>query len=180
MMQNDIQKILLTEEQIQARINEMGKVLAEEYRDKYPVFIGVLKGVINFYADMVQAIPISCQYDFMATSSYGASTSSSGNVKILKDVSCDLKDRHVVILEDILDTGTTLKYVVGHLSAMKPASLKICTLLDKPERRVADISADYVGFTIPNEFVVGYGLDYDERYRNLPYIGILKPEVYGR
>ena len=129
---------------------------------------------------MVQATPIRCQYDFLAVSSYGAGTTTSGEVKMLKDVSCDIKGRHVVILEDILDTGLTLKFVREHLQAMEPASLKICTLLDKPERRKVDIYADYVGFTIPNEFVVGYGLDYQEFYRNLPFVGVLKPEVYSK
>ena len=126
---------------------------------------------------MVRALPFPCQFDFLSVSSYDG-TNSTGAVKFHKDVSFDLKDRHVVILEDILDTGCTLKAVVQHLLAMEPASLKICTLLDKPERRKSDLSADYVGFTIPNEFVVGYGLDYNERYRNLPFVGVLKEEVY--
>ena len=129
---------------------------------------------------MVRATPIRCQYEFMAVSSYGSGTTTSGTVKLLKDVSCDIKGRHVVILEDILDTGLTLEFVREHLLAMEPASLKICTLLDKPERRKVDVYADYIGFTIPNEFVVGYGLDYQEFYRNLPYIGVLKPEVYSK
>ena len=179
-MNHDIEKVLLTEEQIQARITELGQQLAEEYRGKNPVFLGVLKGVIMFYADMIRATPILSEIDFMAVSSYGAGTTSSGHVQMVKDVSIPLKDRHVIILEDILDTGLTLKFVREHLLAMQPASLKICTLLDKPERRKVDIEADYVGFTIPNEFVVGFGLDYNEQYRNLPYVGVLKPEVYGR
>lgn len=140
----------------------------------------MLKGVVNFFTDMVQATPIRCQYDFLAVSSYGAGTTTSGQVKMLKDVSTDIRGRHVVILEDILDTGLTLEFVRKHLLEKGPASLKICTLLDKPERRKVDITADYVGFTIPNEFVVGYGLDYQEFYRNLPFVGILKPEVYSK
>ena len=140
----------------------------------------MLKGVVNFFTDMVRATPIRCKYEFMAVSSYGGGTSTSGNVKMLKDVSCNIKGRHVVILEDIIDSGLTLKFVAEHLRSMEPASLKICTLLDKPERRKVDIFADYVGFTIPNEFVVGFGLDYQEFYRNLPFIGVLKPEVYSK
>lgn len=179
-MIQDIDRILISEEELQARITELGKQLAEDYRDKEPIFIGVLKGVVNFFTDMVRATPIRCQYDFLAVSSYGSGTSTSGTVKMLKDVSCDIRGKHVVILEDILDSGLTLKFVTEHLKTMEPASLKICTLLDKPERRKVDVYADYIGFTIPNEFVVGYGLDYDEYYRNLPFIGVLKPEVYSK
>lgn len=179
-MLQDIERILISEEELQARIAEMGKELAADYQDKEPIFIGVLKGVVNFFKDMVTATPIRCQYDFMATSSYGSGTSSSGNVQLLKDVSTDIKGRHVVILEDILDSGMTLKFVKERLESMGPASLKICTLLDKPERRKVDIKADYIGFTVPNAFVVGYGLDYNEFYRNLPFIGVLKPEVYEK
>lgn len=179
-MHSDIARILLTEQQLRDRITELGKQLAEDYQDKEPIFIGILKGVIVFFADMVRATQIPCQFDFIVASSYGAGTSTSGTVKILKDVTCDIKGRHVVILEDILDTGLTLEYVCRHLKEMQPASLKICTLLDKPERRKVNVFADYIGYTIPNEFVVGFGLDYDERYRNLPYVGILKPEVYNK
>ena len=178
-MKNDIGKVLVTEAELKARIAELGQTLAKEYEGKNPIFIGVLKGVIVFYADMVRAVPIECQFDFLAVSSYGAGTTSSGKLQMLKDVSCNPEGRHIIILEDILDTGLTLKAVAEHLQAMHPASLKICALLDKPERREVDISADYVGFTIPNEFVVGYGLDYNEKYRNLPFIGVLKPEVYN-
>ena len=179
-MLQDIERILISEEELQARIKELGQQLAADYQDKEPIFIGVLKGVVNFFKDMVTATPIRCEYDFMATSSYGSSTSSSGNVRMLKDISTDIKGRHVVILEDILDSGLTLKFVKERLLTMGPASLKICTLLDKPERRKVDIYADYIGFTVPNEFVVGYGLDYNEFYRNLPFIGVLKPEVYKK
>lgn len=176
-MKQDIAKILVTEEEIKAKIAELSRTLTAEYADKHPLFIGILKGVVIFYADMVRALEFPCQFDFLSVSSYDG-TNSTGKVTFHKDVSFDLKGRHVVILEDILDTGCTLKAVVEHLQAMEPASLKICTLLDKPERRKADLQADIVGFTIPNEFVVGYGLDYNERYRNLPFVGVLKAEVY--
>lgn len=179
-MLQDIERVLISEEELQKRIGELGQQLAKDYDGKDPIFVGVLKGVVNFFTDMVRATPIRCQYEFMAVSSYGGGTSTSGNVKMLKDVSCNIKGRHVVILEDILDSGLTLKFVTEHLRAMEPASLKICTLLDKPERRKVDIFADYVGFTIPNEFVVGFGLDYQEFYRNLPFVGVLKPEVYSK
>ena len=178
-MLHDIQQILITEEQLKRRIAELAEFLTEEYHDKNPLFVGILKGVVVFYADMVRAVQIPCQFDFLAVSSYQGTTSS-GQLSYQKDISFELKGRHVVILEDILDTGITLKSVVEHLAAMEPASLKICTLMDKPERRQADVQADYVGFTIPNQFVVGYGLDYNEQYRNLPFVGVLKPEVYGQ
>lgn len=179
-MLQDIERVLISEEELQKRIGELGQQLAKDYDGKDPIFVGVLKGVVNFFTDMVRATPIRCQYEFMAVSSYGGGTSTSGNVKLLKDVSCNIKGRHVVILEDILDSGLTLKFVTEHLRALEPASLKICTMLDKPERRKVDIFADYVGFTIPNEFVVGFGLDYQEFYRNLPFVGVLKPEVYSK
>ena len=179
-MLQDIERVLISEEELQKRIGELGQQLAKDYDGKDPIFVGVLKGVVNFFTDMVRATPIRCQYEFMAVSSYGGGTSTSGNVKLLKDVSCNIKGRHVVILEDILDSGLTLKFVTEHLRSMEPASLKICTLLDKPERRKVDIFADYVGFTIPNEFVVGFGLDYQEFYRNLPFVGVLKPDVYSK
>lgn len=179
-MLQDIERVLISEDELQKRIGELGQQLAKDYDGKDPIFVGVLKGVVNFFTDMVRATPIRCQYEFMAVSSYGGGTSTSGNVKMLKDVSCNIKGRHVVILEDIIDSGLTLKFVAEHLRSMEPASLKICTLLDKPERRKVDIFADYVGFTIPNEFVVGFGLDYQEFYRNLPFIGVLKPEVYSK
>ena len=178
-MERDIQNILLTEEQIQAKIRELGEILTEEYKDKDPVVVGVLKGVVVFYADMIRHIKVPCQMDFMWISSY-AGTNSTGQMQVRRDVSCDIKGRHVLILEDIFDTGNSLDFTVKHLLAKEPASLKICTLLDKPEGRKPGITlkADYVGFTIPNAFVVGYGLDYNEAYRNLPYVGVLKPEVY--
>lgn len=178
-MEKDIQEILLTEAQIKAKVEELGKILTEEYRDKNPIVIGVLKGVVVFYADMIRQLKIPCEMDFMWISSYEG-TDSSGSVVVKKDVSSDIRGRHVLILEDIFDTGNSLTFVCEHLMAKNPASLKICTLLDKPSRRKPGVTlqADYVGFTIPNAFVVGYGLDYNEYYRNLPYIGVLKPEAY--
>ena len=180
-MDKDIEQILLTEGQIQNRIAELGQILTAEYADKNPVVVGVLKGVVVFYADMVRQIKTPCQMDFMWISSY-AGTDSTGKMLVRQDVTADITGRHVLILEDIFDTGNSLSFTVEHLKAKNPASLKICTLLDKPERRKSGITlqADYVGFTIPNEFVVGYGLDYNEQYRNLPFIGILKPEVYEK
>lgn len=180
-MHNDIEKILLSEQQIQARIQELGEELTKEYADKNPVIVGVLKGVVVFYADMIRHIQVPCQMDFMWISSY-AGTDSTGKMLVRQDVSADIEGRHVLILEDIFDTGNSLEFTVNHLKKQNPASIKICTLLDKPERRRAGVTlkADYVGFTIPNAFVVGYGLDYNEKYRNLPYVGILKPEVYAK
>lgn len=180
-MHNDIEKILLSEQQIQTRIQELGEVLTKEYADKNPVIIGVLKGVVVFYADMIRHIQVPCQLDFMWLSSY-AGTDSTGKMLVRQDVTADIEGRHVLILEDIFDTGNSLEFTVNHLKKQNPASIKICTLLDKPERRRAGVTlkADYVGFTIPNAFVVGYGLDYNEKYRNLPYVGILKPEVYAK
>ena len=180
-MNNDIQEILLTEEQIKAKVKELGVILTEEYADKNPIIVGVLKGVAIFYADMIREIKVPCQMDFMWISSY-AGTHSTGNMMIRQDLSSDIKDRHVLILEDIFDTGNSLDFTVKHLQSRGAASIKVCTLLDKPERRNPRVTlkADYTGFTIPHAFVVGYGLDYDEAYRNLPYIGILKPEVYEK
>ena len=180
-MEKDIQQILLTEEQIKTRIKELGEILTAEYADKNPVVVGVLKGVVVFYADMIRQIKVPCEMDFMWISSY-AGANSTGNMQVRRDATVDIKDRHVLILEDIFDTGNSLDYTYRHLMFKQPASLKICTLLDKPDRRKPGITlqADYTGFTIPNEFVVGYGLDYNEHYRNLPYIGILKPEVYTK
>ena len=180
-MDKDIQQILLTEEQIKNRIVELGEELTREYEGKDPIVVGVLKGVVVFYADMIRYIKTPCQMDFMWISSYEG-TNSTGKMLVRRDLSADIKGRHVLILEDIFDTGNSLDFVVNHLLAKEPASLKICTLLDKPERRnpAVTLQADYVGFTIPNAFVVGYGLDYDEHYRNLPYVGILKPEVYEK
>ncbi len=180
-MDKDIQQILLTEEQIKSKIEELGRILTEDYAGKNPVIVGVLKGVVVFYADMIRQIKTPCQLDFMWISSY-AGANSSGNMLVRQDVTADIKGRHVLILEDIFDTGNSLSFTVEHLLSKEPASLKICTFLDKPERRKPGVTlqADYVGYTIPNAFVVGYGLDYNEQYRNLPYIGILRPEVYEK
>ena len=180
-MEKDVREILLTEEQIQNKVKELGGILTEEYKDKNPIIVGVLKGVAIFYADMIREIKVPCQMDFMWISSY-AGSHSTGNMMVRQDLSADIKDRHVLILEDIFDTGNSLDFTVKHLKSREPASIKICTLLDKPERRNPRVTlkADYTGFTIPNEFVVGYGLDYNEHYRNLPYVGILKPEVYEK
>ena len=180
-MDKDIQQILITEEQIKTRIAELGEELTREYMDKDPVIVGVLKGVVVFYADMVRQIKVPCQMDFMWISSYQG-TNSTGEMMVKRDVTADIKNRHVLILEDIYDTGNSLDFTYRHLLSKQPASLKICTLLDKPERRRPGITLkpDYVGFTVPNAFVVGYGLDYNEHYRNLPYVGILKSEVYEK
>ena len=179
-MEKDIEKVLLSEEQIRTRVAELGKQLSEEYAGKNPVFVGVLKGVVVFYADFIRQFTEPCQLDFMWISSYSG-TESTGSMVVRKDVSADLKGRHVVILEDIFDTGNSLDFTYKHLMSKEPASLKIVTLLDKPERRKPGITLkpDYTGFVIPNEFVVGYGLDFNEHYRNLPYVGILKPEAYN-
>ncbi len=177
-MESSIERVLLSEEQIQNKVKEFAAILSEEYADKDPIFVGVLKGVVMFFADVVKNVNIPCQIDFMWISSYAGTDSSHMIVK--RDVSADIKGRHVVILEDIFDTGNSLDFTYKHLLEKEPASLKICTLLDKPERRNPNVTLkpDYVGFTIPNEFVVGYGLDFNEHFRNLPYVGVLKPEAY--
>ena len=179
-MLNNICKVLLTEEQIQTRVKELAAELSKEYAGKNPVFVGVLKGVVIFYADFMKYFTEFCQMDFMWISSYSGTTSKEMIVR--KDVTVDLKGRHVVILEDIFDTGNSLQYTYEHLLSKEPASLKICTLLDKPEGRRPGITvkADYTGFSMPNEFVVGYGLDFNEQYRNLPFVGILSPKAYEK
>lgn len=178
-MERNIKEVLLSEEQIQSKVKEMAAQISREYEGKNPVFVGVLKGVVIFFADFVRNVTIPCEIDFMSISSYSGTTST-GRTEVRKDVSVDIRGRHVIILEDIFDTGNSLTYTVNHLLAKQPASLKVCTFLDKPDRRKPGITLqpEYVGYTIPNEFVVGYGLDFNEHYRNLPYIGILKPEVY--
>ncbi len=180
-MEKNIEKVLVSQEQIRAKVQEMAAQISAEYADKDPVFVGVLKGVVIFFADMVREMSIPCEIDFMCLSSYGG-TDSTGNVVVKKDLTVDIKGRHVVILEDIYDTGRSLDFTYKYLLSKEPASLKICTLLDKPERRTDGITLqpEYVGFTIPNEFVVGYGLDFNEHYRNLPYVGVLKPEAYEK
>lgn len=177
-MERDIKYILLTKEQIHDKVCELAQQLSREYAGKNPVFVGVLKGVVVFYADFIREFTEPCQLDFMWISSYAGTASR--EMVVRQDVTADLKGRHVVILEDIFDTGNSLQYTYQHLLSKEPASLKICTLLDKPERRREGITvkADYTGFVIPNEFVVGYGLDFNEKYRNLPFIGVLKPEMY--
>ena len=179
-MQNDIERVLLTEEQLQRRVRELGAQITEDYRGKDPVMICILKGSTMFFADLLRAMPIPLTMDFMAVSSYGRSTKSSGEVEIRKDLSGSIEHRDAIIVEDIIDSGFTLSYLTRLLSARGANSIKICTLLDKPARRAPGITlkSDYAGFEIPDAFVVGYGLDYNELYRNLPYIGILKPEVY--
>ena len=177
-MRRDIERILISEEEIQKKVAEMGKKISEDFRDKDPLFVGVLKGCFIFMADLMRYVDIRCSMDFMAVSSYSG-TSSTGAVKINKDLSEDIEGRHVIIVEDILDSGVTLSYLKQYLMVRKPASISIATLMDKPARRKADIYADYSCFEIPDAFVVGYGLDYNERYRNLPYIGVLKPEIYS-
>lgn len=177
-MRDDILKVLITEEEINAKVKELGRALTEKFRDKNPIFIGVLKGSFVFMADLVRCVDMKVSIDFMAVSSYGKGTSSSGEVKINKDLSEDICGRHVIIVEDILDSGVTLNYLCGYLRNRKPASITIVTLLDKPSRRAAPIQADFCGFQVPDEFAVGYGLDHAEHYRNLPYVGVLKPEIY--
>ncbi|MDA7028365.1 hypoxanthine phosphoribosyltransferase [Bacillus sp. CLL-7-23] len=177
-MKHDIEKILISEEEIKNKVKELGATLTEEYNDKFPLAIGVLKGAMPFMADLLKHIDTYLEMDFMDVSSYGNSTVSSGEVKILKDLDTSVEGRDILIIEDIIDSGLTLSYLVELFRYRKAKSIKIVTLLDKPSGRKADIKADYVGFEVPNAFVVGYGLDFAERYRNLPYIGVLKPSVY--
>lgn len=178
-MHQDVETIYASEEQIRQRIEELGREITRDYEGREPLFVGVLKGCFMFMADLMRACEVACTVDFMVVSSYGSGTRSSGAVEIVKDLSQDIAGKDLIIVEDILDSGNTLSYLTKFLLARQPASIRIVTLLDKPDRRTADIKADYVGFTIPDAFVVGYGLDYDQRYRNLPYIGVLKPDVYS-
>ncbi|MDA1478202.1 hypoxanthine phosphoribosyltransferase [Bacillus changyiensis] len=177
-MKHDIEKVLISEEEIKNKVKELGATLTEEYSNKFPLAIGVLKGAMPFMADLLKHIDTYLEMDFMDVSSYGNSTVSSGEVKILKDLDTSVEGRDILIIEDIIDSGLTLSYLVELFRYRKAKSIKIVTLLDKPSGRKADIKADYVGFEVPNAFVVGYGLDFAERYRNLPYIGVLKPSVY--
>ncbi len=177
-MHQDVKQILYTEEDLRRRIRELGAQIAADYAGRTPMLVSVLRGSYIFMADLTRAIDLDLTVDFMAVSSYGAGTVSSGQVEIKKDLSDSIEDRDLIIVEDILDSGNTLYYLMDVLRARKPASIRICTLMDKPERRVKPITADYVGFTIPDAFIVGYGLDYAEKYRNLPYVGVLKPSVY--
>ena len=177
---NDIQKILISEEQLAAKVAELGAAISRDYEGKKLMILGVLKGSVVFMADLLRHITIPVEMDFMAVSSYGAGVKTTGVVKILKDLDRLIEGYHVLVVEDILDSGMTLSYLTELLRDLGPASVRIATLLDKPERRKVDIAPDYVGFTVPDEFVVGYGLDYAELYRNLPYVGILAPHVYEK
>lgn len=177
-MKHDIKEVLISEEEIQRRVKELGAILSEEYREKFPLVIGVLKGAMLFMSDLVKNMDIHLEMDFMDVSSYGSSTVSSGEVKIIKDLDTSVEGRNIIIVEDIIDSGLTLNYLSELLRYRKAETIKIVTLLDKPTGRKVDLHADIVGFNVPNAFVVGYGLDFAEKYRNLPYIGVLKPEVY--
>jgi hypoxanthine phosphoribosyltransferase len=178
-MKDDVGEVLLTDEQIREKTAELGRQLTEDYRGKNPLLICVLKGGLMFLADLMREIHIPVEIDFMAVSSYGDATESSGVVRILMDLDRNIQGRHVLIVEDIIDTGRTLTYIMENLQTRGPASVKVCTLLNKPARRVLDIPIDYVGFEIPDRFVIGYGLDYGEIYRNLPFVGVLRPELYS-
>ena len=178
-MLQDIERVLLSEEQLRQRVRELGEEISKEYAGKEILMIGVLRGAVMFMADLARAIAVPVMIDFMAVSSYGTSTSSSGIVRILKDLDEEVAGKHVLIVEDIIDSGLTLSYLVDNIKSRQPASVRICTLLNKPERRKVDLEVNYNGFVVPDEFVVGYGLDYAEKYRNVPFIGILKPAIYA-
>ena len=177
-MERDIERVLISAEELEAKVAEMGKQISKDFADKEPVFVGVLKGCFIFMADLMRHVSIKCSMDFMAVSSYNGTTST-GAVKINKDLNEHIEGKHIIIVEDILDSGITLNYLKKYLEGRNPASISIATLMDKPARRKADVYADYSCFEIPDAFVVGYGLDYNEQYRNLPYIGVLKPEIYA-
>lgn len=177
-MHPDVARILLTEEEIQEKVAELGKQITADYEGRSLILVGILKGAVTFFADLARYIDLPVKYDFMAISSYGQSTTSSGVVRLLKDLDEDITGRDVLIIEDIVDTGLTLHYLRESLASRNPASLKICALLDKAERREVEVDVEYIGFSIPDYFVVGYGLDYAGKYRNLPYIAVLKPEIY--
>lgn len=177
-MREDILSILLSEEDIKKRVAELGAQISRDYEGKEPIFVGVLKGSFIFMADLMRSVTVQSSVDFMAVSSYGNKSVTTGAVKINKDLNQDIEHRDIIIVEDILDSGITLSYLMQYLQARNPASIRIATLLDKPARRCRDIKADYAGFEVPDAFVVGYGLDYAEKYRALPFIGVLKPEIY--
>ncbi len=179
MMEDIIKNVLVTEEEIEARVKELGKQITEDYRGKNLMLVGILKGAVIFMADLAKSIEIPILMDFMAVSSYGKSSTSTGIVRIIKDLDCSIEDKDILIVEDIIDTGLTLSYLTDNLNKRGAKSVKICTLLDKPDRRKAQVPVDYRGFIIPDEFVVGYGLDYAEQYRNLPFVAALKEEVYN-
>ena len=178
-MNNDIAKVLVSEEEIQQRIKEMGEQISRDFESKNLLMVGVLKGSVVFMADLMRHITVPCEIDFMSVSSYGSGTNTSGVVKIIKDLSNPVEGYDVLVVEDILDSGVTLSYLLELLKTKGARSISLVTMLDKPDRRKKPVKLDYKGFTIPDEFVVGYGLDYDEKYRNLPYIGVLKPEIYS-
>ena len=178
MLEQDIERVLFTEEALRTRVQELAKQIDRDYAGREPILISVLRGSFVFMADLVRSITLPCTLDFMAVSSYGAGTTSSGQVKITKDLSESIEGKDVIVVEDILDSGNTLSYLLKLLQARHPASIRLCTLLDKPSRRTKPVEADYTGFSVDDLFVVGYGLDFAEKYRNLPYIGILKPCVY--
>ena len=179
-MTYDFMDVLIPHAQIQARVAELGAQISADYSGKDLTVIGILKGSVLFMADLIRAISMPLAIDFMAVTSYGASTTSSGNVRILKDLDSSITGRHLLIVEDIIDSGLTMQYLLNNLASRGAASLRVCTLLDKPERRLTDVRADYTGFAVPNEFVVGYGLYYNQMYRNLPDIGVLHPEIYTK
>lgn len=175
-MNGNIERVLISEEDIQKKVIELADQITEDYRGEEILVVGVLKGAMIFTADLIRHISLPVRLDFMAVSSYGSATESSGVVRILRDLDESVEGKHVLLVEDIIDTGLTLKYLIKNLCSRKAASLKVCVLLDKPDRRLVDVKPDYCGFSIPDEFVVGYGLDYDENYRHLPYVGVLKKE----
>lgn len=179
-MEENIAKILISKEQLQERVSELAKQINEDYKGKSIVMVGILRGAVLFYGDLAKEIKVPVSMDFMAVSSYGSGTRSSGVVRIIHDLEENIEGRDVLIVEDIVDSGLTLHYLVENLKSRKPNSVKLCCLLDKPTQRVKPVKADYVGFSVPDEFVVGYGLDFNELYRNLPYIGVLKPEAYSK
>ncbi len=178
-MEKDIEKVLISEEEIKKIVSDLGARISEDYKDKNLLMVSVLKGSVVFMADLMRAVTIPCRIDFMSVSSYGSGAKTSGVVKIIKDLDLNLEGYDLLVVEDILDSGKTLDYLLKVLKQRNPASIKICTFLDKPERRQVNLFADYSGTTVPDEFVVGYGLDYDEKYRNLPYVGALKRSVYS-
>ena len=179
-LHSDVKQVLISEQQLRDKVAELGARITKDYQGKHPVIVCILKGSVVFMADLMRAIALDIDIDFMVVSSYGAGTKSGGNVKIIKDLSVDITNRDVIIIEDILDSGNTLSNLIRLLECRGAASIKLCALLNKPERRTAEVTLDYEGFVIPDEFVVGYGLDYNETYRNLPYVGVLKEEVYTK
>lgn len=179
-MREDVKKVLFDEEQLSKKVRELGEQISKDYKGKDLLVVGVLKGSVVFAADLIKSIDIPCEIDFMAVSSYGNSTESSGVVRILKDLDHSIEGKHVLLVEDIVDSGITLTYLLKYLKARKAESIEIVSLLNKPERRTADLEVKYIGFEVPNEFIVGYGIDYAEKYRNLPFVGILDEKVYSK